>query len=260
MLLAIDAGNSRTKWAVFDAQGEILEQGVCANALFSSASLPLETVTRVFISNVAGKAHAAALQIALSEHHLQPEWLKSQSHCNNVMNHYLQPETLGTDRWASLIAAWEMQHMPCVVVNAGTAITIDALLPAANNPAQAEFIGGMILPGLNLMQASLDNAADQLSYQENVSNMDGNPFNTKTADAMRNGALNAACGAIQNMLATLNKTYHTHACVMVSGGDAQVIQKHLSKHMENQVIFVDNLVLRGLYFIYRAQSQQSGKQ
>lgn len=259
MFLAIDAGNTRTKWATFDAQGEITQTGACINAAFKNLSLPLETVSSVLISNVAGDVHANTIRNMLSGHHIHADWLKSSAKCCNVLNHYAQPQTLGTDRWASLIAAWQMQRMTCVVVNAGTAVTIDALVKLPNYHNQADFLGGMILPGLNLMQSSLGLSTAQLQHAAANININGSTLNLNTADAMQNGALNAICGAIQNMLTVINKSHHTTAQVIISGGDADVIAKHLSTVVTNQVLFVDNLVLKGLYCIYRAQNQTSDK-
>lgn len=255
MLLTIDAGNTRTKWAIFSADGQILKSGACLNAAFNKASLPLDKVTSVFISNVAGEAHANTMHAILTGRKLQTQWLKSTTQCCDVMNHYTQPETLGSDRWASLIAAWHMKHAPCIVVNAGTAVTIDALMPHTQHNNQAEFIGGMILPGLTLMQSSLSQATAQLQFDAASASANGWPFNTNTIDAMRNGALNAICGAIQNMLSAAGDKHPALPLVLISGGDADVIKKQLLSTVTNQVIIVDNLVLSGLYLIHRAQSQ-----
>lgn len=254
MLLAIDAGNTRTKWGLFDARGEMLKKGVCANAAFSAALLP-DQVSCTFISNVAGSVHAERLQTVLTECHLKPEWLQSTSECCNVFNGYERPETLGTDRWASMIAAWRMQNKSCIVVNAGTAITIDALIPK-DNPRQAEFAGGIIMPGLALMQNSLGTATAQLPKKLNrevaTQEADG-IFAKSTAQAISAGALCAACGAIEKMAAHLAQKKGIMPSIILSGGDAPVIQKHLSNHWENQLVLVDNLVLSGLYLVHQTQ-------
>lgn len=259
MLLAIDAGNTKTKWATFNMYGEIADSGACINAAFSQSSLPLETISSVIISNVAGEAHASIIQASLVKEHLPITWLKSSAECCNVLNHYTQPESLGTDRWASLIGGWVMQHRPCVVVNAGTAVTIDALITHPDNKNQAHFLGGMILPGLGLMQSSLNNATAQLDCDVSITDMNGNTLNINTLEAIKNGALHAICGAIENMLVTIAKKYHIEPLVIMSGGDAQVIVKQLCNIVTNHVLFIDNLVLKGLYCISRAQHQQSEK-
>lgn len=255
MLLTIDAGNTRTKWALFSDDGAITQSGAQLNTLLDSAAFPLQHASRVFISNVAGEAHANLLKTIFTAHNLTPRWLKSSAQCCNVINHYQQPETLGTDRWAALVATWHIQHAPCVVVNAGTAVTIDALLSSTDKSSHGEFIGGMILPGLTLMQTSLGGATAQLPNNAEQSNISGSTFNTNTAEAMLNGALNAVCGAICHMLTGIAETYQVTPSVILSGGDAPQLLTFLSKSVTNQVLIVDNLVLSGLYLLERSQHQ-----
>jgi len=256
MLLTIDAGNTRTKWAVFHAQGERSEQFVCRNnellfADFSPASLGYE---RIVISNVAGEQHAALLTDKLSPYNLPIHWVKASARACHVNNHYSKPESLGSDRWAALIAAWHMKHKSCIVVTAGTAVTIDALNSVGNNHAQhGEFIGGLILPGLNLMQQMLGLAAAQLpkiDAQLNLATQTPKEiFAKNTADAIYTGALNAIIGAIKQMATALKQFNHQVPFIVVSGGNAQVLKDNLSDEVTNQVLFVDNLVLLGLYLI-----------
>ena len=155
MILTIDAGNSRTKWALFDDAGEVAWQGVCLNAdMASAAFLPdNQTASRTIIANVAGASHAEKISARLQQFHInQPHWAKASAEACGLKNCYAQPETLGIDRWAAMIAAWHRIQAPCVVVNAGTAVTIDGIYPiSAQNPSIGEFKGGLILPGLRLM-------------------------------------------------------------------------------------------------------------
>ena len=257
MLLTIDAGNTRTKWALFNDDGAIAQSGACLNTSLGSAALPLQQVSRVFVSNVAGEAHTKLLETIFAAHNLAPTWLKSSAQCCNVINHYQQPDTLGTDRWAALIAAWHMQHATCVVVNAGTAVTIDALVA---NSSVGEFIGGMILPGLSLMQRSLSAATAKLPNSSDLSNISGSTFNTSTEEAMINGALNAIVGVINHMLTAINEKYQISPFVILSGGDAPQLVALLSKSVKNQVLIVDNLVLNGLYLLEHSQHPLRDKQ
>lgn len=268
MLLAIDSGNTRTKWAVFNDQGEILHHGVCLNTEIEAIDfLPLTLVyERAIISSVAGEQLAAALAKKLTHLGVAIHWLKSTAKCGNVLNRYSTPENFGTDRWASLIAAWHIKQASCVVVNAGTAVTIDAL--SVNN-GQAEFIGGMILPGIDLMLKSLGTATAQLpniaSEQPTTAgiNQQHDIFAKNTIEAMRIGALNAACGAILQMLAALSAKCEHAPYIVLSGGDAQRIHDNLSGDVTSRVLIVDNLVLHGLFLIDKFTSttvRQNGQQ
>jgi len=255
MLLTIDAGNTRTKWAVFNRHGEITHHGVCANEQLSGIDLSPKVLgyERVIISNVAGKVHAACLEKLLAKHHQLVLWVTAGPEACNVTNGYTEPETLGTDRWAALIAAWHNKHAACVVVNAGTAVTVDALHGVAGSKQQGEFLGGMILPGIRLMQASLGLGTAQLplhnTMQESAENSPVDIFAKSTAQAMDAGTLNAITGAIERMAAALETQCWQTPFIILSGGDADVIQRCLTDRVTNPTVIIDNLVLNGLYLL-----------
>ena len=250
MLLTIDCGNTRTKWAVFNVTGNISSQGACLNAELMTIDLSPNTLNyeRVIISNVTGDQYVPALKKSLDSK-VNVHWLKSTSQICGVFNRYTNPEALGCDRWAALIAAWEIKQAPCVVVNAGTAVTIDAL---SSNHHQAAFIGGLILPGLNLMQQSLGQATAQLPA--NTSDTSTVPINKdifpkNTIDAIHTGALQAITGAITLMSYNLHTECKQLPYILISGGNAQAIKDSLMSDVTKQALVVDHLVLHGLYLI-----------
>ncbi|MDP1597085.1 MAG: type III pantothenate kinase [Methylotenera sp.] len=256
MLLTIDAGNTRTKWAIFNELGEITQHDVCLNSGINSADLSpaLFGYDHIAISNVAGEQHAMHLVGKLSPYHLPVHWVKATPQACHVINRYTKPETLGSDRWAALIATWNIKHAPCVVVNAGTAVTIDALNSCEINHEQyGEFIGGLILPGLDLMQQSLGLATAQLpkadAVQVPVAPTLEDIFAKITTGAIYNGAVHAIVGAIRQMVDALTQRSLQAPNIIISGGNALIINEMLTRHVTNQTIIVDNLVCQGLYLL-----------
>ena len=259
MLLTIDAGNTRTKWAVFNQAGKIINNGACDNSALSNADFSALIFERVAISNVAGEQHANILTKKLAPYTAPSYWIKSTSQAAGVINHYAPATTLGSDRWAALIAAWHFKQAPCVVVNAGTAVTIDALsVTLVNNKSQANFIGGLILPGLNLMQQSLGLATAQLprfdSETNSAKNKANDIFAKNTTDAIHSGALHAIVGAITLMAHELKLQCRQEPFIVIGGGNAPVISQLLTKEsstlqMTPQTIIAENLVLQGLYLL-----------
>jgi len=153
-----------------------------------------------------------------------------------VSNSYEDPGRLGSDRWAALIAAWQRYGSACLVVNCGTATTVDAISD------KGEFLGGLILPGITLMQQSLTHNTAQLQAQAGrVQN-----FPRNTEDAIHSGIVRATLGAIEHQFALLKSAsaVKTIACVL-SGGAAEQIEMHLGMQSNR----VDNLVLEGLKII-----------
>lgn len=234
-LLLIDAGNSRIKWATVK-ENIWSHHGVLDNREISAlpvAFAELPPPDRIFISNVAGGDMAQRLRASCASWSCQIEFITAQPMQCGVRNGYTHPTQLGSDRWAALVWAWHQEHAPCLVVNCGTATTVDAL------SATGEFLGGLIIPGVDLMQGSLAAGTSQLPRATGI----WREFPINTADAIFTGSVQATIGAIhlqQHALAAAGNV----RCLL-SGGAADTIQPHLRLPFSR----VDNLVLRGLYLI-----------
>lgn len=230
--LLIDAGNTRIKVAtVTDGRWSPVQTVLTGDADQLAGCLE-GGVQQVWVSNVAGDEVGRAIIAACAVLGLTPRFIASQVEQCGVCNGYEQPAQLGCDRWAALIAAWHHQRRACLVVSSGTATTIDAL------SARGEFIGGLILPGIELMQRSLTGAAAQL--RQVGGRYADLPRNT--ADALLSGAVQASCGAIVRQYALLGVT---DAPVLLAGGAAEVLHRHLQLPVQ----MMDNPVLQGLSVI-----------
>ncbi len=230
MILCIDSGNSRIKWCLHD-DGRWLEAGVIAHAdsdQLASLAYRLPPATRIMLANVAGDAALASIRQALAACRSALHEVKSASAAGGVVNLYEVPGQLGVDRWCALIGAHRLTSAPCVVVMAGTATTIDSL------DSGGRFLGGFILPGLDLMRRSLarDTAALPLAAGKYCA------WPRCTDDAITSGCVEAQVGAIERAVARLGNG----AMCLLSGGSAVVIGEHLGIPHQR----VDNLVLEGL--------------
>jgi type III pantothenate kinase len=237
-LLLIDIGNTRCKWACVE-NGSWLAQGVVDNSAIINlradfAGLPLPA--RILVANVAGAALAKWVVELTSMWSVAPEFVVASAAEAGVTNLYDVPSQLGCDRWLALIAARQQVAGACLVVNSGTATTIDAL------SAQGEFIGGLILPGIDLMQKSLSHNAAQLPLATGAVR----DFPRNTADAISSGAILATVATIEKQRRLLGE----NASCLLSGGAATLLQPHLA----SQTTLVDNLVLRGLQILGEMKS------
>jgi len=235
-VLLLDVGNSRCKWALVQ-NGVWTQQGVVGNTewlALQQAFAVLPQPSRILASNVAGEAMALRLRAVCAAWTCCPEFVKATAAQCGVRNGYQQPERLGSDRWAALIASWSHVKGASLVVNCGTATTIDAL------SAQGEFLGGLIVPGVSLMQQSLATNAAQLMAEQGTLQ----DFPRNTADAIHSGMLRATLGAIRHQFALLQARCGTVSCLL-GGGAAGVVQPHLDIPLER----MDNLVLKGLQII-----------
>lgn len=242
MILAIDVGNTRIKWGLHE--GGWLEQGAVAHDALPELAhriQPYGLLRAAVVSSVASKPVNESVKALLDRAGIAAIWVKAQPRACGITNGYANPAQLGSDRWAALIAAWHRHGAACVVVSAGTALTIDAL------SSRGEFLGGLIVPGLAMMQQALvANTAGILSVGGGFSN-----FPTATSDAVYSGALQAMAGAVERMQAVLEKRAQVKPRLLLAGGDAPQLQAALSGGGE----IVDNLVLEGLILIAGENAQ-----
>jgi hypothetical protein len=127
-LLAIDAGNTRIKWGMHDG-ARWLKQGWVDTARAAELKAALRELPQpqtTLVSNVAGERLNQQLASFLPPTPAA-RWIKSERAQCGVRNSYDDPAQLGCDRWAALIGARRLYDGPAVVVNAGTALTVDAL-------------------------------------------------------------------------------------------------------------------------------------
>lgn len=246
MLLLVDAGNTRIKWAAVEpdhprATGQWTHFGMVARADIDTLAPVWQalSISHVVLSNVAGDALHEELEQVLSHAlGLAPVprvWLKSQAELAGLRNGYRNPQQLGCDRFASAIGARALYpDQPLMIVTCGTATTIDCV------SAEGVFTGGMILPGLGTMAASLASKTAQLPHVPQAVEII-QPFADNTNDAIVSGCINAQAGAIERAMA-LYRARHSQARCLLSGGAAGMISPHLSVPYDK----VDNLVLIGL--------------
>ena len=232
--LAIDAGNSRIKWGVHEG-GAWLSQSWIATA---DAAQLAQTWTRVpkpdvvLASNVAGQQVGDALRSAAAPLGHGIEFIRSRDYQCGVRNSYRDSAQLGPDRWAALIGAWHLCGGPSVVINAGTTMTVDAL------SADGVFLGGVIVPGIDLMRHALARATAGLELAEGSFTF----FPDTTADAIMSGAINALAGTVERMRRFMLEAGEAAPRIVLSGGAATIVERALNGAAE----VMDNLVLEGL--------------
>jgi type III pantothenate kinase len=244
MILAIDAGNSRVKWGWYQRDAQDGKGGGGSWSSVASVSLiefaassdhinPFsathENPSRIIISNVAGEGAHQLLVNWTSIFDAEPRWLKGAAQTCGVKNGYERPEQLGPDRWAALVAARALEpNRACLVVNAGTATTMDTL------SRDGEFLGGVIVPGVDLMRFVLHEHTGSLPLQSG--NFVATPRNT--VDAIETGCRHAQAGAVESKQRELGGD---GACLVSGGGGQALIER-----LELPCRYVENLVLEGL--------------
>lgn len=239
-ILAIDAGNTRIKWGFHDgrawrATGAVETASPQALRAALASAPPADAA---IASNVAGAAVQAAIEHACAEASLPVRFIRGEADRLGVTNAYQDPTQLGSDRWVALVAAHAARPGHKLVINAGTAVTIDALT------ADGRFLGGVIVPGPALMRRSLDRGTSAL--REAPGELRDFPDNTP--DAIATGTLIACAGAADRMARAMNARGNPPGLIILSGGAARELAPALGLPHEIH----QNLVLDGLQLIARS--------
>lgn len=242
MMLLIDIGNSRLKWALSNGSdiGEVtaLEHAGEPAALISTMSSPLSDLkfAQVWIAHVMGAEHEHRIaEAAHARFSVHPQFARTQAKINGLQCAYAEPSRLGIDRWLMLLAAWSVVRGPCCVVSAGTALTFDAV--SANGQHQ----GGFIAPGLTPMLKTTLGSTRFATYDIGAAYTEG--LGQDTEACVRQGAFLAGLGAIQQGLRAAGSLDQKFIC----GGDAAAFLPHLGPGWQQR----DELVLQGLLALAR---------
>lgn len=231
-LLAVDAGNTRIKWALSDAAaaGGWAKPGFAAATATAAELAPLgklaATADAVGLCCVGGEGLRARLGAALAG--AKTTEVVASASCAGVRNLYAQPAALGADRWCALLGL-RARFGHGVVVTCGTAITIDAL------SAAGDFAGGLILPGRAAQVAALE-ATTQLSLPpaQELAAVAAAAIAT-TEEAVATGVLAAAAGAVKWYI---NHRELAAAPLVLAGGDASWLAPQLPRaQIDDALIF-----------------------
>lgn len=239
--LLVDIGNSRIKWALASHDtwltGESFETDAqTLRAHLQARWLPLDRPAAVWVSNVAGPTVFAELHRWVGEVWACPvSSAQSRSRHGGVTNGYETPERLGVDRWLGLLGLRQRHALPACLIDCGTAITVDMLDKAGFHR------GGLIAPGLRTMKRSLQADAHALDIGTGPAR-EPVLLGRDTASAIDSGCVLACAGLIEKAYGALTTTLEKEYTLVMTGGDAALIGRHLSIPF----LLDDTIVLHGL--------------
>lgn len=230
MILLLDIGNTRLKWALAAPTlrvKAVVHEGDPAAAL---ANLPVHGVSAVRLAHVMGATQEKKLITAIrARWGCVPHIARSQGVADGLHSAYREPQRLGVDRWLMLRALWAESHKPFVVISAGTALTADVV------DAQGQHLGGFIAPGLNALRgAVLGNTRFPVRARRLRAHAG---LGRDTEQCVEQGVLLPALGAVDRAIALAPN----NARRILTGGDAPLLAAHLK-----QFSLRPHLVLEGL--------------
>jgi type III pantothenate kinase len=243
MILLLDMGNTRLKWALLRG-AKLGRMRAVRHAGDPAAVAPIvrrapRALERIVVVNVAGPRFERALAAAArARRGLRVEFIRSARSAGGVRNGYTDTWRLGADRWVSAIGAHALAGRRGVVLaNAGTALTVDAVNGGGRH------LGGVIVPGPAAMIETMLAGTHGIRRRARGGKSTGRGlFAANTASALAAGAAYAGAALIDRAVDEAKRVMGARPLLLVTGGSARA----LAPHIKSTYRVVPDLVLRGL--------------
>lgn len=225
MILEIDLGNSRIKWRLRGESGR-LAGGALDHTELDALAVELAHLglrpQQVWVASVLSEAsHDPLISWSKRQWGLYPVFASSQASAGGVRNAYEKPSELGVDRWLALVAAHQSLAGPVLIVQAGTAVTVDLL------SSDGAHLGGYIGPGWQLMRGALlghtARVSAEISPPEKLVLDPGH----STLEAVEAALSGMTVGLVERALGALSEIEPNHPPQLVfAGGDGHLLLSH----------------------------------
>lgn len=244
MILVVDIGNTRIKWACASGRGlvdpgEAAHERIPGTALDSLAEAAPGRPDRAVAVNVAGEVFGAAFTDMVKRRwDLSPEFVITEQQGHGVRCAYADPSRMGSDRWVGLIAGFRLAAGAACVIDAGTAVTLDAV------DSRGHHLGGLILAGPRVIATALDRQTSGIGETGGHSRpaRGAAVLGCSTDEAVAKGAMLGLAGALDRAVSAITGELDEQPSVYLTGGDAT----RLSPWLETPCEYRPHLVLEGL--------------
>lgn len=235
----IDIGNSSLKWVLYSNQSLSGKQKIFYTVENIQQELSnhwhsIERPARIVIACVAGQNLLEDVVFYIRS--LWPEAkiiiAETKAKAYGVTIAYAKAHKLGVDRWLGLLAARRFYKLPVCIASCGTAITVDVLT------ANGIHLGGMIAPGVRLMNQALKQGTQQLHFSEQS-------FKTGLANDTEAGIYNGIVFSIVGLIDHVMSSISAETDLLMTGGDAE----HIARYIKRPLMLDENLVFKGMAVI-----------
>ena len=239
MILELDCGNSWIKWRVLSsADSQVLFVGSVAGVeqlIDALLGLPGLNLLRCRLSSVRSQDITSRLTDLISgKFAIECVVARSLPRWAGVTNGYCEPDRLGVDRWLAMLAAFNRVAGACLIIDVGTAVTIDFV------SQDGRHLGGYICPGLRLMTEQLVANAQGLAHlQVGVESLLDLSPGQSTADAVLRGGVLMLRGFIEAQLRLAPDLLGESFTLFLTGGDAELVgELSVQARVVNDLVFV----------------------
>lgn len=237
MILELDCGNSLIKWRIVDADGVCIVSGVASDSALLVDELKTYHILGCRLVSVRSDAETKALADVLTQAlGVAVRIAAPAPELAGVKNGYNEYTRLGMDRWLAVVAGFHLANGACVVIDLGTAVTVDFV------DRNGHHLGGYICPGIELMRGQLQQHTRRIRYTPSAEDaLKLNTPGTNTAEAVERGCVMMLQSFARAQLEVAKQLLGEHCQVFVTGGDAQWVLDDLPGAR-----WIDDLVFKGL--------------
>ncbi|WP_052692230.1 type III pantothenate kinase [Teredinibacter purpureus] len=245
MFLLVDAGNSRIKWCVWHEGAQRSGVVQISEDVFTAGAWALQlgeelvsSVGAIYVSSVRGDAFRLSFDaFCLDLFNVLPIYASVDSDNYGVRVGYSDPSLLGVDRWLAMLAAYRGSAEGVVVIDAGTAITVDYV------DSCGDHLGGLIVPGVQAMASSLLINTREISIESLTLPQIWGP-GCDTLSCVEQGVAASLKGLMAEVVACAHRISPpgSTATIYLTGGDASILKSWLP----SGVVVEPLLVFHGL--------------
>jgi type III pantothenate kinase len=248
VILQFDQGNTRIKWRL-RAENTTVAEGAAAQASddVSATLAAIESrygsgIQAIQCASVAGSQARHALLSGVESIWPGMVWVartqaKVQLGEATVVNSYADVSAMGVDRWLAIVAAVrEFYGRPILVVDAGSALTLEAIAP------NGQHLGGYIVPGSQMMHKALFAGTGQVKITLDMHSAEAGP-GVNTQSAVNNGIYAMSIGLVESVIAWISARCSEQPQMVITGGGRQAFADYFKAAQVRPDLVLDGLDL-----------------
>jgi type III pantothenate kinase len=250
VLLAVDVGNTNIVFGVFDgpdllrqwrtgtrSNATVDEMGMLANYIFSGMKVSPEKITKIVVSSVVPAVDPLLEGFSMNFFKKKPLWIRPEAF-KGMPIRYAAPNQVGVDRVVNAFAGFNRYKTSLIVIDLGTATTLDAV------SRSGEYLGGAICPGIRTAMEALYINAPRLPRIQ----LEGVPekaIGTDSVGSLQSGILFGYAGLVDGMVQRIQAEMEGQPKVIATGGLSRIMEK-ISRTIES---VEPDLTLQGIRLI-----------